>query len=468
MSKKTRIAIFSILSALFLIIAPMAVMYSFGWRFDWQTKKIIQPGMMYFRTAPKGSQIYVDGEAKKRTDVLFGSALIENIMPGTYEVEIRREGYHSWIKNLQVFKRQVTSAENVTLIPQNLNISSLSENVADFFFSPDKKKIILKEINESGEWSLKLIDAQKSIKSHLLSRQDLKLGALTPKSSAEIGNADLINLEFSQDSKRILLAVGAKEKIYYFVLSIDNKKLVSFEFLEQSPEKIFFSPDSQANLLVMSEKEIREADPVKKELSPALIKNVITAATSGGNIYYIDEEGFIFKTNASGSGKERINIIPFRIEQETEYELSTVNNRILLRENSALYIFDQDKASFEKLLEPSKEFTASRNPDKIAYYNEHEIWIMFLGRKYEQPAKGPGDKVFINRFSENIGDVFWYTDHYIIFSLGDKIKVAEIDDRDKINIIDVAEFKSPKIFFADKKLYILSENTLHASSELIP
>jgi hypothetical protein len=44
----------------------------------------------------------------------------------------------------------------------------------------------------------------------------------------------------------------------------------------------------------------------------------------------------------------------------------------------------------------------------------------------------------------------------------------EIDERDKINIYDLAEFKEPKIFFNDKKLYLLSEENLYASEPLTP
>ena len=124
--------------------------------------------------------------------------------------------------------------------------------------------------------------------------------------------------------------------------------------------------------------------------------------------------------------------------------------------------------SFEKLIDPATTVKSSGDSKKIAYFNDHEIWVMFLEKKYEQPHKEAGDKIFINRFSEDIGDLFWYTDHYLIFGLEDKVKVAEIDERDKINIVDLVEFKDSEIFFANKKLYLLSENNFYTSSELTP
>ena len=104
----------------------------------------------------------------------------------------------------------------------------------------------------------------------------------------------------------------------------------------------------------------------------------------------------------------------------------------------------------------------------MVYFNDYEIWVLFLEKKYDQSQKEAGEKLFITRFSEKIDDLFWYTGHYLIFNVGDKIKVAEIDDRDKINIVDLAEFKEPKIFWSNKKLYVLSEENLYVSEELTP
>ena len=89
---------------------------------------------------------------------------------------------------------------------------------------------------------------------------------------------------------------------------------------------------------------------------------------------------------------------------------------------------------------------------------------------YDQPQRHVGEKVFLTRFSEKIDEVFWYTNHYLVFNVGNRIKIVEIDDRDKINIVDFTEFKEPKTFWnqSNKKLYILSEEILYTSKKLVP
>ena len=78
--------------------------------------------------------------------------------------------------------------------------------------------------------------------------------------------------------------------------------------------------------------------------------------------------------------------------------------------------------------------------------------------------------MFLTRFSEKIGSIFWLNDHYLIFNIGNKIKISEIDSRDGLNIIDLAEFENPKIIWdrEAKKLYVLSEEKMHVLENLLP
>ena len=82
------------------------------------------------------------------------------------------------------------------------------------------------------------------------------------------------------------------------------------------------------------------------------------------------------------------------------------------------------------------------------------------------------EKIFLNRFSEKIKDCFWLNDNYLIFNLGEKIIISEIDNRNSVNMITLPQPLSPndKILFnqEDKKLYILTEDSLLSSEKLLP
>ena len=96
----------------------------------------------------------------------------------------------------------------------------------------------------------------------------------------------------------------------------------------------------------------------------------------------------------------------------------------------------------------------SPDSQKAVYWNDHEIWILEFGSEYK--------KVFLNRFSKKIGDCFWLTPYYLIFNVEEEIKISEIDNRDKLNIINLSNEslgengENLKIFYnqLNKELYV--------------
>ncbi|MDI6591372.1 MAG: hypothetical protein QME61_00290 [Patescibacteria group bacterium] len=429
MTKKTRTILFLICFLLFLLITPTVVFYSQGYRFDFENKKITQTGGIFLKVSPKQVEIYLNGKLKEETDFFFGSALIEELSPKKYEVKIKKEGYHFWQKNLEIKEKQVTEAKNIVLIPENPNFNILGKGIDDFYFSPNEKKIILKEIEEKG-WALKLYDIERKVKSHLIGEEDI--------SKTEV---DLLNLNFSADAKKIFLEVGTEEQLKHFTLEIDKIPVV----------------------LTESEKPW----PPLKTSPPS---NIITYQIVGEDIYYLDNSGHLFKSDFSFEPKIKITEVPFPVQQETEYQLKVFSDFVFLKENQILYQFNPSSKSFEKVFEPVKGLIISPDFKKIVYFNDYEIWILFLKEVFDQPQKKAGEQLFLTRFSEKIGQIFWYTSHYLIFNVGNKIKVAEIDDRDGINIYDIAEFKNPKIFWTSiqpQRLYVLSNENLYFSEPLL-
>jgi len=418
MTKKTRTILFLICLFLFFLIAPSVIFYSQGYRVDINSKKITQTGGLFLKVIPKQVEVFIDGKLKKKTDFFFGSALIENLLPKKYKIQIKKEGYYPWEKNLEIKEKEVTEAKNIVLIPENPNFGILTEGIKDFWFSPDERKIILSEDYEQG-WALKLYDLEKNVKSHLIEEKDIFPGGV-----------DLLELEFSPDSKEISLEVGMKEQIKHFTLEIDKIPPTLAESEEPLPP----------------------------------FENALTYKALGQDIYYLNNLGHLFKN------EEKLTEKPFPVKLETEYALEIFPGFVFLHEGQILYQFNPDSKSFEKFFEPIKDLKISPDHKKVVYFSDYEIWILFLKEISNQPQRKAGDKLFLIRLSEQIKDCFWLNSDYLIFNAANKIKIAEIDDRDRINVVDVAEVENPKIFWNknDKKLYILSNGNLSQSGKLLP
>ena len=314
MTKRTRTILFIICVILFAVIAPLVVFYSQGYRFDFEIKKIVQTGAFYFKVLPRGVEIYLNGKLIKKTSVLTSSALIENLLPKSYEIQIKKEGYRFWQKNLEIKEKQVTEAKNIILFPENPKLEILIKNVGDFWFSPDGKKIVIYESAAasppSSNWNLKLYELEKNIKSQLIQEKDIYLRG-----------ANLLNLEFSDDSKEIYLNIGMKEQEKNFVLELNK-----------------FPP-------ILTERKIS-----------SISENVVASQSLNNKIYYLDNSGYVFKTDSSpdffqkGTGL-KINAKPFSVQPETEYKLRVFQDYIFLQEKKSLYLFNQGSKSFERFFD---------------------------------------------------------------------------------------------------------------------
>lgn len=457
MTKKSRTILFIILTVLFIFSAPAMVLYSQGYRLDLNPPtggiKITQTGGFYFKVAPKSVQIYLDGKLKEKTNFLFGSAFIDNLLPKKYEIKIEKNGYHPWQKSLEVREKEVTDAKNIVLIPKNPDFKILAEKTENFFFSPDEKKIILKKTNGQN-WNLEIFNTEKNSFKNLIDEQNFNKG-----------KADLLDLKWSPNSKKNLLSLKIKEKSKYFILDTTEKiNLISLDFLGKGIKEISFSPQNDFEIFFIEKNALFKTDFSQKTAVKPILNNLISYKILGNDIIWLDGEGFIFKSDFSGKKIEALNLKPVVIDPKIEYKIIAGNSsKIFLQKSNALFFLEPGSKSFKEMPGSIKSFKFSSNFKKLAYWNNYEIRILFLNEKIEK-------SLFLTRFSKKIGNIFWYTPDYLIFNAEGKIKIAEIDDRDGINITDLAKFEKPKIFWNDiyKKLYILSNENFLISEKLLP
>ncbi len=461
MDKKIKRILILVFVIIFLIGGPLAIFYSRGYRFDFETKKIVKSGAFYFRTQPESCEIYLDGKLKKKTDFLFGNAFIKNLLPKKYNIRIEKEGYFLWEKALEVKEEFVTEAKNIILFPKNLNFSLLLSNIEDYFFSPNEKTIILKKSGEDG-WSLEIFDLEENFQEVFLEEKDL-----TKK------EVQFLDLNWNSDSRRILIETEIEEDTKYFTIDLlEEKQIFPLEY--SNIQEISFNPNNSQEIFFLKSlngsKSLFQANFLTQELPKVILKNLITYEISDGNIFWLSPDGFLYRSDFSGRRLGVLNTESFSIKEGLKYKIEIFSPAVFLIENNVLYQLDSSSRIFEKFSESIKNLKLSPDSKKLVIGNNYEIWILFLIDIDEQSQKKASQKIFLTRFSQKIGDIFWLNPDYLIFNTGNKLKIAEIDDRDRINIIELGEFENPKIFWNQEleRMYILSNKELYFLGNLLP
>jgi hypothetical protein len=134
--QKTRILIFLTTILVVGIAGTIALLYAKGYRLDSETGEFGPNGLLVANSEPTGAQIFVDGELKSATNATVP------LPPGTYDVELKKEGFLSWKKRISIAKEEVTQVD-VSLFnqaPSNLSAITFS-GATNPSLSPDITKI---------------------------------------------------------------------------------------------------------------------------------------------------------------------------------------------------------------------------------------------------------------------------------------------------------------------------------------
>lgn len=122
-----------------LIIVPLlsvvVILFAKGYRPDLKDGKIKPTGLLVAQSNPNGAQIYINGVLRSATNNTL------SLEPGKYTVEIKKDGFSPWKKDLQVEAELVTKA-SAWIFPNTPNLRAISSTGAiNPVASPESGKV---------------------------------------------------------------------------------------------------------------------------------------------------------------------------------------------------------------------------------------------------------------------------------------------------------------------------------------
>jgi len=257
-----------------------------GYRFSLSQKTFQASGLLVATSVPDGAQIFIDGQLKSATNTTI------SYPPGSYAIEIKKEGFTSWMKNLKIEKELVTKAD-AWLFPLVPNLQSLTfTGVTNPLLSPDGSKIVYQVFEnlegKNGLWVLDLTDV-------------LPFGSREPRqiikssSSRDFSNAIY---QWSPDSRTLLVT---DKKTVKGVSSEENFLLDTDTFTSTS--QLADVAKNQPIVSIIKEqwekeeqlKEKQKLTKLKEELGDIIRKNTKNA------LFSPDETQILYIATASAS-----------------------------------------------------------------------------------------------------------------------------------------------------------------------
>lgn len=233
----------------FLAIFVFIVAYARGYRLDFHKKSFTSTGIIAITSSPKAAKVYVNGELRGVTDTSL------TLPPGTYIVEIKKDGYMPWSKKFNL-KGELVMVADATLFPINASLTPLTNlGIVKIVSIDDTGRLLLfsqqDNIEKDGihlfDPNLKLISifpplktilAKKSLppvidftKSKVYFSPDYKEGLF--EFELPTGSISYL-LSFDEENKELLDMTASKDSL--LKMWDEEKRLESIKILEALPK----------------------------------------------------------------------------------------------------------------------------------------------------------------------------------------------------------------------------------------
>ena len=107
--------IFLAFVTLFAVTAPLLILYTAGYRYNWQRGKLQETGVLLLNYHPTDATVTV----QDTLSAAKAPARFTGLTPGRYTIRITKEGYTPWEKRLWIEPSKTTFAQHMILWGKN-------------------------------------------------------------------------------------------------------------------------------------------------------------------------------------------------------------------------------------------------------------------------------------------------------------------------------------------------------------
>ena len=451
--------------ALFLITAPVLILFAQGYRFDRTGIIFVYSGSITIKSWPRDINIFIDGkeQEKKNLNVINNSYTINGVRPGNHTIQCEKDGYTSWTKGVDVHSGVSTEFWNVILFPiANREILQYdTKKIDQYFISPRKENEIVFFTSQDNQRIVSLLNIDNNEVEEIYNSEELSFL-----------NSNLEeNVEWSSDNKRILIPFSDGSQKVFIIARIKKENLQDIINLNQ----VFNGTAVDEEIILLNkEKNIKKEVEFEKVRWMFDKNDELVVFTTDHELYYIDitkpDEKILIDTQVSGFNFAGNRIYYTQLPNNIVWEIKDnnvdtkrqiTNISVVTEENSfvtltvydqyriaietskeELFMFNEEKEkneiTMDKLSDGVKGIQFSDDGKKLLYWTANEIWYLMLRDWKVQPIREKGDRVFITRFSAPVRNVQWMDDYEnVLFSIGSLIKSVNIDIRWGAHIVDV-------------------------------
>jgi hypothetical protein len=418
MPKKTRIALFYTFVFLFLLAGTAVLLYSSGWRIDFETGKVQKIGAIYIKANLKDLTIKINNKVyPDDSGILQSGTLVSNLLPKAYKVEISKQGYLPYHKTVTVQPSRVEELLNVQLIPETFEPITIAQTKGSRFIdaTDSTDKIIIQDTTTGTYYLHDKAKASSTVNltlavSNVRRAQKIKRIMFVPFKPTQFIIEDATGLKLFDSEKRTLEQLTKGTLITW---TLKDSTILAVETTKAHAQALF-----SFNLIFKTKAPL---DGINGQLSNTTFISALDMAGSVNTIAFEDVE----------------------------------NN---------LFISTSKKKELRRVGENVKAFAFSPDGKKIAFVTKTgDIAILFIDDFDGDIRKKEGDVIHIEVPQKDlIEKVQWYGDSYHLFiKYPGYLSLTELDDRKPVNIFPIlSKFDDYRYDSSNKSILYTAEKTI--------
>lgn len=429
MTKKARYFLLAACVAVFLILAPLMVLYVRGITFNFKTGAFVQTGILAVRSEPGSVDVYLDGQKRlsKAGDLRF-------ILPGEHQVTLKKPKFNDWGKRLEVLSGQVVWANpafgSIYLLLSQPPVAEVADGVLDFDYRNGTALVLTK--NNLAIASGAGLKTQKNI------TLPMPLSSIIAEDAA---------------GKNFILAVspGASGTPADLFFNSDSGKFGDLSKLFAGQTEFRFSDNGQ--LYALNKKTLYSVDPLGQTKN-LIFNNIEAFGLQDGSVYFIQK-------SPTGTPALIVTEPPFNQTQTLFAALPNFNQvqifityqkQIFIKADDSLFLANNSMSKLADNVElvqfdPSSSVLAVLHAGELDYFDPLAGNLNFVTR-----SSGVLSNLQIR---QNIG--------YALFQKGQEIDALELDTRDHQNqyvLYNGTDIKKAAINGGGQYLLVLDGGTL--------
>lgn len=137
-TRPIRLGLLIFFIAAFLIISPLLILYTAGYRYDWHNGLFNETGAISIDIIPKNASVYVNGlRLKGRMPIR-----LKNITPGKYDLRLGAPGYYDWQKTVEVKNQETLYIKDIQMVQKNKSTLLTKGAVERLWLSPNGRFLV--------------------------------------------------------------------------------------------------------------------------------------------------------------------------------------------------------------------------------------------------------------------------------------------------------------------------------------